>query len=296
MLKNTVADVVINESFLDEFLQWANTYLLDKTKRHQFKKNILRHIGPESNYAGRRNILNVLHALYQFANNSKHGTSDLKSSIVSRIEERALNCSPGFETGICDMAQVILCVPKSIDELLQLVREDIVKKNAMILTDDVHGQNEVFRLAAPIYAVSLANPSDPYNGHITLEQIKTGIQRDFEVFYHSIKLIDALKEQFLTVIQGFGYIENQIDAATHTKIGDYIQTIFSLNPQVINLNKAQSYHASKKAFEKNALVMVSSLLASQGHFDISFDEKVVARLLSYKLIKLELEKSKIRFI
>ena len=273
MLKNTVANVVISESFLDEFLQWANTYLLDKAKRHQFKKNILRHIGPESNYAGRQNILNILHALYQFTNNPNHGVSDLKTSIVSRIEERALNCSPGFETGICDMAQAILCVPKSIDELLQLVREDIVKKNAMILTDDVHGQNEVFRLAGPIYAVSLANPSDPYNGHITLEQIKTGIHRDFEVFYHSIKLIDALKEQFLTVIQGFGYIENQIDAATHTKIGDYIQTIFSLNPQVINLNKAQSYHASKKVFEKNALVMVSTLLATQGYFDLSVDEQ-----------------------
>ena len=118
--KNTIADVTVSESFLNEFLQWANNYLLDKTKRYQFKQNLLRHIGPASTYTGRQNILKILHALYQFANHTEGHGRDLKSSIVSRIEERALNCTPGFETGLCDLAQSILCAPKSLDAMLQL--------------------------------------------------------------------------------------------------------------------------------------------------------------------------------
>jgi acyl carrier protein len=67
--------------------------------------------------------------------------------------------------------------------------------------------------------------------------------------------------------------------------------IFKVNIKLVN--KDFSINKINKWDSLNHLRLI---LEIEHFFDISFDEKVVARLLSYKLIKLELEKSKIRFI
>jgi acyl carrier protein len=67
--------------------------------------------------------------------------------------------------------------------------------------------------------------------------------------------------------------------------------IFKVNIKLVN--KDFSINKINKWDSLNHLRLI---LEIENFFDISFDEKVVARLLSYNLIKLELEKSKIRFI
>jgi acyl carrier protein len=67
--------------------------------------------------------------------------------------------------------------------------------------------------------------------------------------------------------------------------------IFKVNIKLVN--KDFSINKINKWDSLNHLRLI---LEIEHFFDISFDEKVVARLLSYNLIKLELEKSKIRFI
>jgi len=67
--------------------------------------------------------------------------------------------------------------------------------------------------------------------------------------------------------------------------------IFRVNIKLVN--KDFSINKINKWDSLNHLRLI---LEIENFFDISFDEKVVARLLSYNLIKLELEKSKIRFI
>jgi acyl carrier protein len=67
--------------------------------------------------------------------------------------------------------------------------------------------------------------------------------------------------------------------------------IFKVNIKLVN--KDFSINKINKWDSLNHLRLI---LEIEHFFDISLDEKVVARLLSYKLIKLELEKSKIKFI
>jgi acyl carrier protein len=67
--------------------------------------------------------------------------------------------------------------------------------------------------------------------------------------------------------------------------------IFKVNIKLVN--KDFSINKINKWDSLNHLRLI---LEIENFFDISFDEKVVARLLSYNLIKFELEKSKIRFI
>jgi acyl carrier protein len=67
--------------------------------------------------------------------------------------------------------------------------------------------------------------------------------------------------------------------------------IFKVNIKLVN--KDFSINKINKWDSLNHLRLI---LEIEHFFDISFDEKVVAKLLSYNLIKLELEKLKIRFI
>jgi len=67
--------------------------------------------------------------------------------------------------------------------------------------------------------------------------------------------------------------------------------IFKVNIKLVNKN-----FSINKIDKWDSLNHLRLILEIENFFDISFDEKIVAKLLSYKLVKLELEKLKIRFI
>lgn len=138
----------------------------------------------------------------------------LLSSLIEDIEK----CTPGFQIRVNKLVSS-LEVPKNLDQLLYLVRKNIIQEIATGLTtmlkdkDDiyqVHVANRVIQIAKKLgLGVTPNMHKDPYKSKLPGKTIREKLQEELPKKYTSLKIPFLLAEQLKLILSQQGYLGAQ---------------------------------------------------------------------------------------
>lgn len=165
--------------------------------------------GSLSTYTHKADLQKILASLYLTLMDQKTLPSQ-KVSIAMKLAEGLDQCTPGFHN------RCLMCtntaVPTNLDELLSLVREDLVARAAAKNTDEVHTHNRFFTVANGAgYGVRTINKTDIYEGMIRDIEILNKLKAAFDAHYTPITILNALLDQLRGLMSDRGYA-GKVDA------------------------------------------------------------------------------------
>ena len=238
--KAVVADnVALPEDWLTQMIQVTLEHL-ESVPSFDFSAHINAHVGSESTYIMKEQIIEGLQTIYLFMVDAQTNT-DNKYSMALKLVERAENCTAGFHDGVNSIIEV-LERPESIDALLHRIRHAIVSKTANQTTDEVHSNNRFFTVAQIAgYGVLALNPNDVYTGSISDEVIRqklaAAFARDYQWYSLLIGIEDQIRSELLT-LEYTGSREEGYDADIMDKFLAFLTALFNDAPAVIKQREA----------------------------------------------------------
>ena len=217
-------------------LSWSTHLSIDKSRLGE-QLNI--HIGPESTYSKREELIQGLKEIYLcLVNQSKKILSEEeKQMLLLTISASTDACSPGFHNRIMD-AQQFIQLPCSLEQFMLQIRTEIVDKAARRFSSDVHDHNKIFLCARSIFGVNVANDSDPYihnNPSLNIEEVHLYLDEQFKRHYQPLQLTSQIEQKLVKIFhQQFGYAgfqEAGYDEALYQQTLSYLNQIFR-NPNL----------------------------------------------------------------
>lgn len=176
------------------------------------------------------------------------------SICMEKIYERVIHCPAGAENGLNEVLRSWR-QPKNLAQRLEKYRTQIMMKLAINITDEVHGQNEVTKIAFAYdnnkFGIKINNPNDPYShqdwNFPPSQEIEKRLESIFQQEYTPLLIIKSLEEQYKEYMYGLGYIGNKSDgykSAVYGPIKDYLNKQFGAqedwmikdNDKVIDVN------------------------------------------------------------
>lgn len=220
----------------------SDTLTQSEEQRVNLKQRIEDHVGNRSAYTMKQNIRQSLKVVYDKIINSETVDSN-KASIAFKLNERAMECTPGFHDGINSLV-ISFFSPKTMNDLLGRLLESLVSSVANKLTDEVHTNNRVFTVAnAQGYAVHAINKDDIYHGNLTDQKIIATLEKEINEKMNLFSTLSGLKDVLngsLTDVGYSGYKEEPgYFGPVLEKMNELIQTLFSSDATITALKNAE---------------------------------------------------------
>ncbi len=160
--------------------------------------------GNVSTYTHKADLQKVLTSLYLTLIDPKTLPSQ-QASIAMKLVEGLPQCTPGFHN------RCLMCTntaqPANLDDLLSLVRHDLVARTAAENTDEVHAYNRFFSVANTAgFGVRTVNKDDIYHGALSDEVILGKLKAAFDTRYTPIAILNALLDQLRGLMSDRGYV------------------------------------------------------------------------------------------
>ncbi|EKD71252.1 MAG: hypothetical protein ACD_46C00228G0001, partial [uncultured bacterium] len=173
------------------------------TKKTEFFYRLNFHAGSIATYSLKTNLLESLQTLYSVLADPKT-PFDQKYSLAVKIIEGVPHCTSGFHDRCNECIQGLI-QPENLDEMLGVIRQNIVSSTASQITDDVHVYNCFFVIASQYYGVHPLNLRDVYQSTINDEMIKTKLGQAFSLTYTIFNTVNSLVDQLLNMMKLRGY-------------------------------------------------------------------------------------------
>jgi len=240
--------------------------------------------GEQSTYTHKADLQKVLASLYLTLIDQKTLPSQ-RVSIAMKLVEGLPQCTPGFHN------RCLMCtntaVPTNLDELLSLVRQDLVARTASENTDEVHAHNRFFSVANTAgFGVRAMNKSDTYTGNIGDKVILAKLKATFATHYTPITILNSLIDQLRGLMSDRGYagrVEAGYNEIYHQFGRDFLRPfIGELNPVVLWETAVEEDEITTKVLDIHWLVVKCALLQtiySQALFIWSPEEDVTYQAL-----------------
>ncbi|WP_133131049.1 hypothetical protein [Legionella yabuuchiae] len=227
----------------EDFDHQTNTWV-PLTKKELFFKALERHLGSQSTYSLKPQLLDCFRTLYVlFTHPTISG--DKRYLIASRIADNVEQCTPGFYNQVSYLIS-LFNMPQNQDELIAQVRFKLVDRIARIIaaknTQGIHVHNRVIEVARNAgFGVWSINTKDFYS-HVgssdlsdddIIERLNAGFANHFQLF----ALVNALRDELETLIAVHGY-QGKRDLEHDYKMEEYEKFCECLNP-VIPIEKAE---------------------------------------------------------
>src|SRR3990167_10234422 len=197
------------------------------TEKEKFYKELDRHVGPQSTYSLKPQLLDSFRTLYVLFTHPKT-TDDKRYLIASRIADNVEQCTPGF-TNQVNYLITLFNIPQNQDELIAQVRFKLVDRIARIIsaknTQGIHVHNRVIEVARNAgFGVWPINTGDVYfhtgsrdlSDADIISHIETGFTNHFQLF----ALLNAMRDELEDLIVSDGY-QGKRDLAQDYKLGEY---------------------------------------------------------------------------
>ena len=160
--------------------------------------------GEASTYTYKADLQKVLASLYLTLINTKTLPSQ-QASIAIKLVEGLPHCTPGFHN------RCLMCTntaqPANVDDLLSLVRQDLVARTASENTNEVHAYNRFFTVANTAgFGIRAVNKDDIYRGGISDTVILDKLKAAFGTRYAPIPILNALLDQLRGLMSDRGYV------------------------------------------------------------------------------------------
>ncbi|MFT4060455.1 MAG: hypothetical protein QM652_13010 [Legionella sp.] len=188
---------IADPDWIKNFVQLCQTITQEQIDRHigaestYHFKNILLH-SLKFHYAALSGVLKDIDPVFNL-------TVDQKTAIISKIEEEIEACTPGFHARIESLLASCYFVPKTIADLLTLIRYNIVESAATKQTTEVHTNNRFFIVAKEMgFGVEPKLANDPYTGNIPEDEIKEYLQTAFDEKFQPFSILLQLKTQIIS--------------------------------------------------------------------------------------------------
>ncbi len=195
----------------EDFDHQTNTWVR-LTKKELFFKALERHLGPNSTYSLKHQLLDSFCQLYVLFTHPT--TSDDKRYLVaSRIADNVDQCTPGF-TNQVNYLITLFNMPQNQDELIAHVRFKLVDRIARIIAEKnnqgIHVHNRVIEVARIAgFGVWPINTGDAYfhtgSENLSDAEIISRVQTGFANHFQLFALVNALREQLEALIAVTGY-------------------------------------------------------------------------------------------
>ena len=182
------------------------------TEKEKFYKELDRHVGPQSTYSLKPQLLDSFRTLYVLFTHPKT-TDDKRYLIASRIADNVEQCTPGF-TNQVNYLITLFNMPQNQDELIAQVRFKLVDRIARMIaeknTQGIHVHNRVIEVARNAgFGVWPINTGDVYfhtgsqnlSDADIISRIQTGFTNHFQLF----ALLNALRDELETLMGVTGY-------------------------------------------------------------------------------------------
>lgn len=243
--------------------------------------------GEASTYKYKADLQKILASLYLTLINPKTLPSQ-QASIAMKLVEGLPHCTPGFHN------RCLMCTntaqPANLDDLLSLVRQDLVAHTASENTNEVHAYNRFFSVANTAgFGVRAVNKDDIYWGGISDQVILDKLKAAFGIHYTPITILNALLDQLRGLMSDRGYV-GRVEAG-YNEIYHQFSTAF-LEPFVGEINpiilwemveeEDKDENIITKALDINWLVVKRALLQTiynQAIFVMSDEEKITYQSL-----------------
>ena len=182
------------------------------TEKECFFKELDRHVGLQSTYTLKPQLLESLSTLYVLFTHP-NTTHEQKQLIASRIKEDVDQCSPGF-TDRVNFTITLFNMPQNRDELIAQVRFKLVDRIAGIIAamnpQGIHVHNRVIEVARNAgFGVWSINTKDFYSHvgsqNLSDEDIIRLIQTGFANHFQLFALVNSLRDELEALIVSYGY-------------------------------------------------------------------------------------------
>ncbi|WP_342228202.1 hypothetical protein [Rickettsiella endosymbiont of Rhagonycha lignosa] len=241
---------------IDDLHQLPKDWLIElenqcRKIKPDLEKNIfLKHVGPNSTYKLKAILLKQLSfVFYQISDYLpsellKHESSQL---LLLVLTEDINECTPGFHIRVNKLVNA-LQVPNTLEQLLYLVRKNIVHEIAYNLMSSVpppfqvHVVDRVCRIAKKQgLGIEAIIQKDPYKSLLSDQAIHECLQSKFPLHYTPFKIPFLLAEQLQAILNQSGYIGSQETGYATGPVESMLKIIqnFLVNPAKPNTNKLQ---------------------------------------------------------
>ncbi|MBA4696560.1 MAG: hypothetical protein H2069_04105 [Legionella sp.] len=254
---NLIIDPLLNKDAILQFSPPKELQLTDFEKLQLnaqpiplFIKNLdlTKHIGAHSAYREKEELAGLLKLIQLRLNGGlvKHLgkiTISEEQVILEKLGEGAEACSPGFH----DRVQEIILSwsqPKNILQLLHLVRESLVIKAAIKLTNGVHETNRFFTLASLHgFGVRQRNGNDLHQGLLLDEKILKALKETFEASLNPYTLVQMLSESLRSTLSDVyaGYKEKGYDYGAYSSILNRLNRLLTVDGNLLNLTMDECF-------------------------------------------------------
>lgn len=202
------ADQPLAENWLvllgDELIKQLNLQA-DAVRSADIHRQLNNKVGESSTYTYKKELLKILSSLYLTLIDPKilpQQRITIAMKIVEGLPESI--CTPGFHNRCAMCTNTIL--PANLDELLSLIRQDVVARTAHQSTDEVHAHNRFFTVANNAgYGVRPINMDDVYRGNIKDDVILEKLKAAFETHYTPMEILNALIDHLKGLMLDRGY-------------------------------------------------------------------------------------------
>jgi hypothetical protein len=246
--------IEINKTELSHLIQAAREYFEPATLE-KFQEYMRSKVAADSAYAQTRSVRQGLKIIHDYFFHMNTTPSD-RASIILKLAEHSAYCPTGFHNAVNAIVEGFY-LANSMNELLYRVRCDLVMRTANQLTDDVHGNNYCFTIAATSgYGVWPLNDHDNYRGGLAalITQVTLAEVFDFEMrLFSTLQHIqDQLRSQLANA--GVSASEKSYSAEALEKMEAQLSALFHNHPVVNALVNAQAYEKTlREPYEKDFL-------------------------------------------
>jgi ankyrin repeat protein len=181
-----IADTPLN---VDELAALLSSF--SNLTKEEIKRYLDRFVGPQGTYTYKAGLIESLRIVFIHLQKTEV-LVDEKRLIADKLIEGVGFCTPGFHNRVNSII-LGLVRPRSIDAILERVRQSIVESIARSYTGDVHRHNSFFSAAATLgYGVRPINRQDVYSGFINPEQLRV-LQKTFAEKYTALSILNDLQ-------------------------------------------------------------------------------------------------------
>ena len=167
-------------------------------KEKEIEKAIMKHIGVNSTYTHKKDLMEQLLAIAQ---RLEQDNSSSEPAFLHKLIEDITSCTAGFHNRVIQVVSSFE-KPSNFDQLLQVVRESLVadtcsallKGVSVSVSEEVHIKSQIHNYAHERnYGVRAMNVSDPYANKLPSEDIEKALLNTFMqrfTQYHMITLME----------------------------------------------------------------------------------------------------------
>jgi len=221
--KVNMAECLENIRLPQDWFDQLNKRVLTVNSLEAPSKTLNTHASTKASYSAKNSLRESLRFIYaglQGQLKSKGVVVDETSTLL-KIREGLNQCTPGFHNRVNGII-ANFSVPKSIDELLQEIRQSLVNRAARGISDEVHAHNN-FSIVADRegYGVHPINASDPHRGGIEDNTIVDTLNETFAAHYTPFQIMQSLYEAIVGMLNDPAGPIGTKDKDGHYTTGEY---------------------------------------------------------------------------